>query len=75
MVLVEKQQQEVLLSKATERGVVRLKCLSRCASGAWLHTNPTKVLDLELSPAVFRSLQKFWLGIPLLEEMPDGSAT
>ena len=71
---VEKQQQEHLLSKASGRDVVRLQCLSRNASGAWLHAIPSKALGLEFSPAVFRTLLKFWLGLPVVEATADGSA-
>ena len=71
---VEKLQQEQLLSKASGRDVVRLQCLSRNASGAWLHAIPSRALGLEFSPAVFRTLLKFWLGIPFVEETTDGPA-
>jgi hypothetical protein len=69
---VEKQQLEIVMSKASGRDVVRLQCLSRNASGAWLHAIPSKALGLELSPAVFRVLLKFWLGVPLVEEVSNG---
>ena len=70
---VEKQQLENLLSKASGRDVVRLQCLFRNASGALLHVIPSKALGLEFSPAVFGTLLKFWLGVPLTEEATDGA--
>jgi hypothetical protein len=71
---VEKQQMENLLSKASGQDVVRLQCLFRNASGAWLHAIPSKALGLEFSTAAFRTLLKFWLGVPLTEEATDGAA-
>ena len=73
MTQVEKQSVENLLNKANGRDVVRLQCLSRNASGAWLHAIPSKALGLELSPAVFRVLLNFWLGAPLVEEVSEGA--
>ena len=70
---VEKQQLEKLVCKSTGRDVVRLQCLSRQASGAWLHAIPSKGLGLEISPALFRTLLKFWFGAPILDEVADGS--
>ena len=35
---------------------------------------PSRALGLEFSPAVFRTLLKFWLGIPFVEETTDGPA-
>ena len=52
---VEKQQLEIVMSKASGRNVVRLQCLSRNASGAWLHAIPSKALGLELSRWCFSS--------------------
>lgn len=39
-----------------------------------MHDIPSKALGLEFSPAVFRTLLKFWLGVSLTEEVTDGAA-
>ena len=66
-----------LLADVSGRDLVRLQCLSQQSSGAWLQALPSKSLGLEISPAVFRVLLRFWFGLLVLEENESskGAAT
>ena len=64
----EKMQQfrfEKLLSHCSGRDLVRLLCQQSPSIGAWLSAIPSRALGLEISPAVYRILLRWWLGIPL----------
>ena len=64
----EKMQQfrlERFLSRCSGRDLVRLQCQQSPSIGAWLSAIPSRALGLEISPAIYRILLRWWLGLPL----------
>ena len=59
---------EQLLARASARSLARLKELKGPNSGAWLTPPPAPALGLSFSPAEFKKLLKWRLGIQLLPQ-------
>ena len=63
---MHQQRWERLFSQCSGRDLVRLQCQHSPSIGAWLSAIPSRALGLEISPAVYRILLRWWLDLPLL---------
>ena len=65
-----KVRRQVLKSQGTARDQIRLLSQEGPVASAWLNVTPSKVANTLIPDSDFRSLCRYWLGLPLL---PDGS--
>ena len=65
---------EDLVAQCSGRDLVRLLCQHSPSIGAWLSAIPSSALGTEISPAIYRILLSWWLGLSFANQSGDLAA-